>query len=175
MRLGVKLACSLSQLQREFLSCQMDVDKATDTLTVLIGIWVKNSRIVADDNMGDDCSFCGCWVYWKLHFYWKRFAVKDYGPISTLCASPGQFHCSNSTSSYLYTCIYIYLFISSFFLSGFPPPVKLTFHHHHDHRFDMTLAVAEVLSPNKLNYLFIHLPESFAGIDPNETVHNQVN
>ena len=31
----------------------------------------------------------------------------------------------------------------------FPHPVKLTFHYHH-HRLDMTLAVAEELSPNKL-------------------------
>ena len=31
----------------------------------------------------------------------------------------------------------------------FPPPVKLTFHHHHHHRFNMTLVLAEALSPNK--------------------------
>ena len=49
----------------------------------------------------------------------------------------------------------------------FPPgtPVssirKLTFHHHHPHRLDMTLAVAEALTPNKLNQTT--LPRKYRG------------
>ena len=49
----------------------------------------------------------------------------------------------------------------SYIMIWFSPPVKLTFHHHHNHRLDMALAVAEALIPiinqtNQSLWMFPH-------------------
>ena len=121
MRLGVKLACSLSQLQREFLSCQMDVDKATDTLTVLIGIWVKNSRIVADDNMGDDCSFSVVAEYiGNSTFIEKDSLLKTMAPFQH-CVRVQVSFIVQTVPARIYIHVFIYIYLFPLFSSpGFP-------------------------------------------------------
>ena len=52
----------------------------------------------------------------------------------------------------------------------FPPPVKLSFHHH-NHCLDMTLAVVQALSPNKPNLnMTLAVVQALSPNKPNQTL-----